>query len=71
MEPQPLHRTFAPMDLTSIAHRLEPPITPAEFDEFRAVVEAVGPSHYVVKSNGSAIEFASIYSTEGSDPEKW
>jgi hypothetical protein len=52
------------MDLTRIAQRLEPVITPAEFDGFRAVVEAVGPLHYVVKSNGSAIEFGSIYSDE-------
>jgi hypothetical protein len=33
-------------------------------DEFRAIVEAIGPSRYVVASNGSAIEFAAIYSQE-------
>jgi hypothetical protein len=48
------------MDITRIAFRLVPVLTSHQFDEFRTVVEAVGPSAYNVRVDGSAIDFLPV-----------
>jgi hypothetical protein len=48
------------MDITRIGWRLEQLLTPREFDKFRELVDLVGPSTYVVRPDGSAIDFVRI-----------
>ena len=55
------------MDITRIAFRLVPVLTPHEFDQFRTVVEAVGPSAYTVRIDGSAIDFVPLKG----EPRTW